>query len=141
MRIGDVAAAAGVSTRALRYYEEQGLLSSVRSAGGQRHYGQDAVERVRWIRKLYAAGLSSKAIISLGPCVHSGVATDTIRARLATERDRIDAQIRELTSTRDRLDALIAAASNPTSDGALAQTVASSAAPSAELAVALSAGR
>ena len=130
MRIGEVAAAAGVSTRALRYYEEQGLLSSVRSGGGQRHYGQDAVERVRWIRKLYAAGLSSKTIISLGPCVHAGVATDAIRASLATERDRIDAQIRELTNTRDRLDALIAAANNPTSE-----------ARSAELAVALSAGR
>jgi len=130
VRIGEVAAAAGVSTRALRYYEEQGLLSPVRSAGGQRDYGQDAVERVRWIRKLYAAGLSSKAIISLGPCVHAGVATDAIRARLATERDRMDAQIRELTNTRDRLDALIAAANNPTSE-----------ARSAELAVALSAGR
>ena len=38
MRIGDLSAATGASARSLRYYEEQGLLSSERGAGGQRHY-------------------------------------------------------------------------------------------------------
>lgn len=37
MRIGEVAAKAGVSVRALRYYEEQDLLDASRSSGGQRH--------------------------------------------------------------------------------------------------------
>ena len=36
MRIGEVAERAGVSTRALRYYEEQGLLESDRTSSGQR---------------------------------------------------------------------------------------------------------
>ncbi|OLF10858.1 MerR family transcriptional regulator [Actinophytocola xanthii] len=110
MRIGDVAAAAGVSTRALRYYEEQGLLTSERSPSGQRHYGDDAVRRVRWIQALYAAGLNSKAITGLLPCVHTGVATDEMITHLAAERDRIDAQIRDLTTTRERLDGIIDAA-------------------------------
>ncbi|NHC12751.1 MerR family transcriptional regulator [Motilibacter deserti] len=110
MRIGEVATAAGVSTRALRYYEEQGLLTSVRSASGQRHYGEDAVERVRWVQALYAAGLSSRAILGLLPCVHTGVATPEMIEQLIAERERIDAQVRELTATRDRLDAVIAAA-------------------------------
>ncbi|NHC46276.1 MerR family transcriptional regulator [Motilibacter aurantiacus] len=109
MRIGEVAAAAGVSTRALRYYEEQGLLSSVRSPSGQRHYDAGAVERVRWIQALYAAGLSSKAITALLPCVHTGIATTQMLDRLAAERDRLDAQIADLTATRERLDAVIAA--------------------------------
>ncbi|UQU61530.1 MerR family transcriptional regulator [Couchioplanes caeruleus] len=113
MRIGEVAAAAGVSPRALRYYEEQGLLSSQRHASGQRHYGEDAVQRVRWIQALYAAGLSSKSITGLVGCVHTGVATDAMRAQLAAERERIDTQIRDLTNTRDRLDAIIAAADDP----------------------------
>jgi DNA-binding transcriptional MerR regulator len=113
VRIGDVAAAAGVSPRALRYYEEQGLLTSVRSAGGQRHYADGAVDRVRWIQALYAAGLSSKAITGLLPCVHTGIVTEEMLAQLAVERDRIDEQIHDLTATRDRLDAVIAGATNP----------------------------
>lgn len=34
MRIGDLAARTGVGIRSLRYYEEQGLLTSTRSGGG-----------------------------------------------------------------------------------------------------------
>ncbi|SCE67534.1 DNA-binding transcriptional regulator, MerR family [Micromonospora viridifaciens] len=110
MRIGEVAAAAGVSPRALRYYEEHGLLSSQRSPRGQRQYGEDAVERVRWIQALFAAGLSSKAVVELLPCVHTGFATNAMVERLEEERTRIDAQIRDLCATRDRLGAIIAAA-------------------------------
>ncbi|MGN9777715.1 MerR family transcriptional regulator [Micromonospora sp. H33] len=110
MRIGEVAAAAGVSTRALRYYEEHGLLSSERSPSGQRHYTEDAVERVRWIQALFAAGLSSKAVVELLPCVHTGFATSAIIERLEEERARIDAQVRDLCATRDRLGEIIAAA-------------------------------
>lgn len=107
MRIGEVAAAAGVSARALRYYEEQGLITSVRSAGGQRHYAQGAVERVRWIQALYAAGLGSKVLVELLPCLHTGVTTPDMVERLRTERARIEAQTRELHATLDRLDAAI----------------------------------
>ena len=114
MRIGEVAAAAGVSTRALRYYEEKQLLPAQRSASGQRHYPDGAVERVRLIQRLYAAGLGSKAVVELLPCLHTGVATSDMLARLTAERDRIDAQSRELAATRDRLDAVIAAASGST---------------------------
>lgn len=110
MRIGDVAAAAGVSPRALRYYEEMGLLPAQRSGSGQRHYAEGAVERVQLIQQLYAAGLSSKAIADLLPCLHTGIATDAILGRLAAERDRIDAQVRELIATRDRLDSVIGTA-------------------------------
>lgn len=110
MRIGEVAAAAGVSTRALRYYEEHGLLTSERSPSGQRYYGEDAVDRVRWIQALFAAGLSSKAIVELLPCVHTGSATSIMVERLEKERARIDAQVRDLCATRDRLDTIIAAA-------------------------------
>ena len=57
MRIGELSERASVSVRALRYYEEQGLLTAERSASGQRHYAEPAVERVRLIQHLYAAGL------------------------------------------------------------------------------------
>lgn len=107
MRIGEVAAQAGVSVRSLRYYEEQGLVSAQRSHSGQRHYAEGAVDRVRLIQRLYAAGLASTAIRELLPCVHTGIATAETLARLGAERVRIDAQVRDLMTTRDKLDEVI----------------------------------
>ncbi|MBL7262129.1 MerR family transcriptional regulator [Paractinoplanes lichenicola] len=116
MRIGELADEAGVSVRALRYYEEQGLLTAERSGSGQRHYGDAAAERVRLIQLLYSAGLTSRTIADLLPCVDAKVSTPESRARLAAERDRIDTQIAELTKTRDRLDAVIALSTAPESN-------------------------
>ena len=110
MRIGELATKAGVSVRALRYYEEQELLASERTHSGQRIYVDDAVERVRFIQMLYSAGLSSKAIVEILPCVHTGDVTPALLGRLTTERDRIDHQITELIATRDRLDGVITSA-------------------------------
>ncbi|MET8925251.1 MULTISPECIES: MerR family transcriptional regulator [Streptomyces] len=110
MRIGEVASAAGVSTRALRYYEQQQLIVSNRSAGGQRLYTPDTVERVRWIQLLYAAGLSSRTIVEFLPCVHTGIAGPEMVARLRAERDRLDDHMRDLAATRARLDSVLAAA-------------------------------
>jgi hypothetical protein len=67
MRIGELAALTGVSVRALRYYEEQELLAAERGPGGRRRYPDDAVDRVRLIQRLYAAGLSSRTIRELLP--------------------------------------------------------------------------
>lgn len=50
MRIGELARRTGVTTRALRYYEEQDLLAAERSGSGQRHYAEDAVDQVHLIR-------------------------------------------------------------------------------------------
>ncbi|MFB4297673.1 MerR family transcriptional regulator [Actinomadura sp. NTSP31] len=59
MRIGDAAAAAGTTPRALRFYEKRGLLPPPsRTAGGQREYGPEEVNRVRIIRQLLALGLT-----------------------------------------------------------------------------------
>ncbi|MEU6797951.1 MerR family transcriptional regulator [Nonomuraea wenchangensis] len=115
MRIGELAARSGVSVRALCYYEEQGLLEADRSGSGQRHYPASAIERVHLIQMLYAAGLSSRTIAELLPCVEAKVSTPESRARLFAERDRIDAQIAGLTRTRDRLDAVIASTESPAS--------------------------
>ncbi|MFB7501135.1 MerR family transcriptional regulator [Streptomyces sp. NPDC056161] len=110
MRIGELADRTGVSVRALRYYEEQDLLSPERSPSGQRQYPDSAVERVRLIQQLYTAGLSSRVIVSLLPCVVDGDATPELLDRLAAERDRIDGQVAELVSTRNRLDSVITGA-------------------------------
>ncbi|RIQ17823.1 MerR family transcriptional regulator [Jiangella rhizosphaerae] len=110
MRIGEVARRSGVSVRALRYYEQQGLLTSGRTPGGQREYDDDAVDRVRFFQQLYAAGLSSRRIAELLPCVDTGTTTAGQRAMLDAERARIAGRIAALRTALDRLDELIAAA-------------------------------
>ncbi|MEU6851148.1 MerR family transcriptional regulator [Actinacidiphila alni] len=109
MRIGELAARAGVSVRSVRYYEEQGLLSSVRSGSGQRHYTDEEVERVAFIQRLYSAGLSSRTIAELLPCVDSPSEEHSEAAleRMAQERDRLSAHIDDLIRTRDTLDKLM----------------------------------
>ena len=113
MRIGDLAVETRVSVRALRYYEEQGLLASTRSQSGQRLYADAAVNRVRLIQQLYGAGLSSKTIAELLPCVDAQVSTPESRARLRAERDRINTQIAELIIARDKLNDIIDVTSRP----------------------------
>ncbi|MGS2641560.1 MerR family transcriptional regulator [Streptosporangium sp. LJ11] len=110
MRIGELASRTGVSVRSLRYYEEQGLLTSTRSASGQRHYTDDEVERVAFIQRLYTAGLSSRTIAELLPCTESPSTenSDAALERMAQERDRLSAHIADLIRTRDALDGLMA---------------------------------
>lgn len=118
MRIGELARRTGVTTRALRYYEEQNLLTAERSASGQRHYAETAIDRIHLIRQLYAAGLSSKTIAELTPCVIDGKATPELLQRLAAERDHLDRHIADLAQTRDKLDSVIDGASSNMQTGA-----------------------
>jgi DNA-binding transcriptional MerR regulator len=106
MRIGELAQRSGVSVRSLRYYEEQGLLVSERSPGGQRHYCEQAVERVLFLQRLYGAGLSSRTILELLPCVDSPSLKNSQAAleRMAQEREKLSSHITELIKTRDALD-------------------------------------
>lgn len=112
LRIGDLAAATGVSVRALRYYEEHGLLQPERTPSGQRIYDPDAVERVRLLRRLYAAGLTSTNIAALLPCVDAPseqVTAESVSV-MEGEHARLSRQILELTTARDQLGFLIATA-------------------------------
>lgn len=99
VRIGELARRTGATTRALRYYEERGLLGSGRRANGYRDYGPEAVVRVRNIRRLLEAGLSSDDIRELDGCLerdldHEPACDDAIalyEQRLVTVERRIDA--------------------------------------------------
>jgi MerR family transcriptional regulator, repressor of the yfmOP operon len=58
-RIGELAAKVGLTERTIRYYEERGLLESVkRLDGGQRLYTDDDVRRLKFIQKLKVLGLT-----------------------------------------------------------------------------------
>jgi len=108
IRIGEVARGAGVSVRAVRYYEQQGLLIPERSPSGQRLYRQDAISRVRFFQQMFAAGLTSRRITELLPCWDSGHTDAEQRAMLRAERERIQAKVDDLQAALDRLDEVIA---------------------------------
>lgn len=58
-RIGQLAARLGLTERTLRYYEEMGLLETVRRfEGGRRVYTDEDVQRLKFIQRLKVLGLS-----------------------------------------------------------------------------------
>ena len=113
MRIGELAHKSGVSTRALRYYEEQGLLESDRTFSGQRVYPDSAVDRVLLIQQLYTAGLSSRLIKPLLPGIDAKVIGPELMQCLISERANITQRTADLQEAGRRLDLLIDLAQNP----------------------------
>ncbi|WP_405362406.1 MerR family transcriptional regulator [Kitasatospora sp. NBC_00085] len=107
MRIGELAGLTGVSTRLLRYYEEQGLILPERSAAGYREYGDDALVRVRQVRGLLAAGLSTRVIAEILPCASGPLpaleACPDLLATLRGELAELDARIDDLARSRQAL--------------------------------------
>jgi DNA-binding transcriptional MerR regulator len=118
MRIGELSTRTHVSTRLLRYYEEQGLLAPERGANGYREYGDAQVDRVAQIRGLLDAGLPVRIIQQVLPCldnpctIHVSDATPEMIATLERERDRMDARIRCLARNRDAITGYLDAARN-----------------------------
>jgi DNA-binding transcriptional MerR regulator len=116
MRIGELARRTGVSTRSLRYYEEQGLLAPERTAGGQRDYPESAVDRVIRIQELFAAGVPSRKIVRFLTCMRdvdggpNEIADGKLVEELIAERDRIDRMMADLARSREVLDDVIATA-------------------------------
>ncbi|MGV9502585.1 MerR family transcriptional regulator [Streptomyces sp. NPDC003642] len=108
IRIGEVARGAGVSVRAVRYYEQQGLLVAERSPSGQRLYRQDAIALVRFFQQMFAAGLTSRRIAELLPCWDAGHTDADQRVMLRAERERLQAKIDDLQAALDHLDEVIA---------------------------------
>jgi DNA-binding transcriptional MerR regulator len=113
MRIGELARRTGVSTRSLRYYEEQGLLAAERTPGGQRDYPAGAVDRVIRIQELFAAGLPSRKIARFLTCMRDAdggpneIADGKLVEELVAERDRIERMMGDLARSRDVLNDVI----------------------------------
>jgi len=112
VRIGEAAVRAGTTPRALRFYEQRGLLPApVRTASGQREYGPGEVALVRVIRELLSLGLTVEDLRSRAHRLHllaedpppecgtvgaSCAFIDVIDRRLAV----LDAEIERLTRLR-----------------------------------------
>jgi DNA-binding transcriptional MerR regulator len=119
VRIGELAGRTGVSPRLLRYYEEQELLVPDRAANGYRDYADALVDRVVQIRGLLDAGLPTKIIKQILPClddpctIHVTDATAELIATLEREREQMDARIHCLTRNRDAISAYLEAVRTP----------------------------
>ncbi|MDQ0871066.1 MerR family copper efflux transcriptional regulator [Arthrobacter sp. V1I9] len=102
MRIGEAAAAAGTTTKALRFYEERGLLPDVgRTDSGYRDYSPAMVSRLEFIRRSKDAGLGLaqiKEILRIRDAGHAPCAQ--VSDQLTQQLDALDRQIAELTALR-----------------------------------------
>ena len=68
LRVGELAARAGVTVRTLHHYDEIGLLRPARTAAGHRRYGPAEVERLQQITSLRALGVP---LAEIGPAAHT----------------------------------------------------------------------
>ncbi|MEU6250886.1 MerR family transcriptional regulator [Glycomyces sp. NPDC047010] len=107
MRIGELAETTGATARALRYYEEQGLLHPERTSSGQRVYPADAVEQVKWIRLMLANGLPSRAIVKLRRCESVDEVTPEQQSVLREEYARVEAEFLAAAATKARFEEML----------------------------------
>src|SRR5690349_14157499 len=109
LSIGEVARRAGVAASALRFYEAEKLIASVRSFGGQRRFARDTLRRIAFIRIAQRVGLSLEEIrAALATLPASRTPTPADWARLSRSwKPRLDAQIAMLERLRDRLTSCI----------------------------------
>jgi len=107
VRIGDLARATGKTQRALRLYEELGLLvPEMRTAGGFRTYGADALERVRWIGKLQELGFTLQQIQQVVTATSGAAPKDAmqqVRALYADKQAELAEQIARLQQLQGEL--------------------------------------
>ncbi|MDQ3789617.1 MAG: MerR family transcriptional regulator, partial [Actinomycetota bacterium] len=106
MRIGEVAALVGVSTRAVRHYHQRGLLPEpARRANGYREYTLTDVVTLARIRRLTELGLTLDEVRdALGDTRDLREILVELDADLAEEERRLRARRERLASLLDRVD-------------------------------------
>jgi DNA-binding transcriptional MerR regulator len=113
VQIGELAKLTNTSTKTIRFYEDSGLLPPpARSASGYRDYGPEIVDRLRFIHRGQAAGLTLQKVRQIlaihdrgqAPCGH-------VRQLLNTRLDQVRTQIAELVALEGHLQSLLDRAS------------------------------
>ncbi|MFJ9609376.1 MerR family transcriptional regulator [Kitasatospora sp. NPDC101176] len=123
MRIGELAERAGTTTRALRYYEQLGLLPARRAGNGYRAYDERDLRLLRQIRTLQDAGFGLEETRPFVECLQAGhpegdscpaslevyrrklAELDECIARLQEARERVAGQFDRAVRARDGLAA------------------------------------
>lgn len=107
--IGELARRSGAAASALRFYEDQGLLVSTRTAGGQRQFPREVLRRVAFVRAAQTVGLSLeqiKAALATLPEQRTPTKADWQRLS-ASWRPLLDERIAALVALREQLTACI----------------------------------
>ena len=109
LSIGEVAERTGVAVSALRFYDAEGFIASVRSSGGQRRFSREVLRRIAFIRVAQTVGLTLEEIRdALATLPQGRTPTKADWARLSRAwKPRLDAQIALLGRLRDQLTSCI----------------------------------
>lgn len=114
MRIGELAARAGTTTRTLRYYESRGLLAARRDANGYRTYAEDDLRLLQQIRTLQDFGFELEETRPFAECLRAGNAAGDVcpAARQVYRRKlaELDDCIAQLQAVRDEVRSRLIAA-------------------------------
>jgi MerR family transcriptional regulator, copper efflux regulator len=107
MRIGELAARAGVGVQTIRFYERRRLLPKARRrASGYRDYTAEAAEVVRFIKRFQESGFTLREIEGLLRLMSAReLSAAQVRASCEAKIRLIDERIGSLRATRDRLSA------------------------------------
>jgi MerR family redox-sensitive transcriptional activator SoxR len=105
LTVGELSRRSGVPASALRFYEDEGLIHSRRTAGNQRRYPRDTLRRVTFVRMSQRVGMPlSKIREVLGLLSDDRTPTRTDWARISRcWQDDLNARIRQLEQLRDQL--------------------------------------
>jgi MerR family mercuric resistance operon transcriptional regulator len=112
MKIGDLAAQGGVHVETIRYYQDFGLMPRpARARGSVRRYGQDAVDRLRFIKRAQALGFSLeevKMLLGLAAGEHCAETRTLARQKLGL----VEKKISDLRRIQHALSKLVRACGN-----------------------------
>ncbi|WP_291057296.1 redox-sensitive transcriptional activator SoxR [Herbiconiux sp.] len=109
LAIGQLAERSGTSVSALRFYEQNGLIASERTAGNQRRYRRDVLRRIAFIRTSQRVGISLaeiRAALESLPDARTPTRADWVRISARWRRE-LDARIADLQHLRSELDGCI----------------------------------
>ena len=109
LSIGDVATRTGVAPSALRFYEQEGLVRSDRTDGGQRRFHRESLRRIAFIRIAQRVGLTLDEVRdALSSLPEGRTPTKADWAKLSRSwRPQLDEQIAVLVRLRDELTSCI----------------------------------
>ena len=110
LRIGEIAAQAGISRDTVRHYERLGLIATApRTAGGYRQYPPSAVERIRFVRNAVRFGFSLRQIRRFLDARDSGRAPcREVRDAAAQLNLEMDRQIEDMIDARAAIRRMLA---------------------------------
>ncbi len=109
LSIGEVVERSGVSHTALRFYEQEGLISSTRTPGNQRRYLRDVLRRLAFVKAAQRVGLALEDIAGALASLPDGRTPNQRDWERLSRRwtDELDERIRLMVALRDDLTSCI----------------------------------